>query len=150
MGVGQFPIRAEPQLECGKGTKMNKAKLPLSYPLSPMQLGMLIHSLDEEGVYVQQMVCSLLESINVQLFFCAWQRVLERHSVLRSSFRWEDVETPLQEVHSGVQCPFTVEDWSALAPEVQQKQLDSYINADRKLGFESSCAPLMRVALFRL
>ncbi|HEY6122356.1 MAG TPA: amino acid adenylation domain-containing protein, partial [Pyrinomonadaceae bacterium] len=129
---------------------MNNAKLELSYPLSPMQLGMLLHSLNEEGVYVQQMVCSLPEIINVPLFISAWQRVLERHAVLRSSFRWEDLEEPVQEVHSGLQCPFTSEDWSALAPEVQQKQLDSYLKADRELGFESTEAPLMRLALFRL
>jgi hypothetical protein len=45
---------------------------------------------------------------------------------------------------------FTSDDLSALAPEVRQKQLDSYIKADRQLGLESTNAPLMRVALFRL
>ena len=115
-----------------------------------MQLGMLLHSLNEGGVYVQQMVCSLFERINVPIFVSAWNRVLERHSILRSTFRWEDIETPLQEVHSDVQCPFTIEDWRALASEIQQKRLDTFIETDRELGFELTGAPLMRVALFRM
>jgi amino acid adenylation domain-containing protein len=115
-----------------------------------MQLGMLLHSLNEDGVYVQQLVCSLFESINVPIFVDAWNRVIQRHSVLRSTFRWEDVDTPLQEVHSDIQCPFTIEDWCSLSSESQQKELNSYLKADRELGFEPTDAPLMRVVLFRM
>lgn len=115
-----------------------------------MQQGMLIHSIGEEGAYVQQIVCSVGESLDVPLFRSAWQRVLDRHPVLRSSFHWEGVEEPFQEVHRDLECPFKNEDWRAVTPESQQERLQSYLRADRQRGFESAKAPLLRVALFRL
>ena len=102
---------------------MKNATLESSYPLSPMQQGMLLHSLHEEGAYVQQMICSLSERINTTLFVKAWQRVLDRHPVLRSSLHCEGVEGPLQNVHSNLQCPFASEDWSTLTPQTSSTNL---------------------------
>lgn len=53
-----------------------------SYPLTPMQQGMCFHSLyaPEEGLYVQQIVCTLPEPLDVDRLQRAWQQVVARHA----------------------------------------------------------------------
>lgn len=71
-----------------------------SYPLSPMQQGMLFHSLyvPESGVNVQQIVGTLRHPLNITWFELAWKKVVERHEVLRTAFRWEGLKNPVQEI----------------------------------------------------
>jgi NRPS condensation-like uncharacterized protein len=66
-----------------------------------MQQGMLFHSLyaQQSGVDIEQMIFALHENLNVSAFKQAWQRAVERHPVLRTSFHWEGDNEPLQYVH---------------------------------------------------
>ena len=122
-----------------------------SYGLSPMQEGMLFHTLygPHSGVYVQQMVGELREELDVSAFRLAWQRIVERHAVLRTSFCLEGEEKPLQTVHQFVQLPFEEQDWRELSDLEQEQGLQAYLEADRRRGFDLTQAPLVRVALFR-
>ena len=65
-----------------------------SYPLSPLQQGMLFHALWEKGsgVDIQQIVIDLPETLDLDKFKRAWSRIITRHSVLRTSFRWDSLE----------------------------------------------------------
>lgn len=77
------------------------------YPLSPMQQGMLFHSLYEEGAgdYINQMQVEV-EGLDVARFRLAWEATLEAHDVLRSGFVWEgELGRPLQVVHKSVSLP---------------------------------------------
>src|SRR5262245_17151207 len=123
-----------------------------TYQLSPIQHGMLFHSLytQRSGVYIEQMVCALFENLNISAFKHAWERVVERHTALRTSFRWEGLNEPLQDVHRLVTVPFEQQDWQHLSPHVQQRQLEIYLQCDRERGFDLATAPLMRLALFRM
>lgn len=71
-----------------------------TYELSPMQAGMLFYAVSggDSGVYVEQVVATPHEPLDEAHFLCAWQRVLDRHPILRSCFRWEAVTEPVQEV----------------------------------------------------
>ncbi len=123
-----------------------------SYPLSPMQQGMLFHSMyaQQSGVNIEQMVCTLHENLDSSAFKRAWQRVVDRHSVLRTSFQWENLSEPLQQVHTDVSLLFEEQDWRDLSPTEQETRLETYFQVDRRRGFDLTAAPLMRVALFRL
>src|SRR4030095_13161953 len=79
--------------------KSTAANVADAYPASPVQEGLLFHSLYEQGsgVYVTQIVCSL-SGLRPEVFEEAWQRVIERHDVLRTAFVWKSVEKPLQMV----------------------------------------------------
>jgi hypothetical protein len=57
-----------------------------SYPLSPMQQGMLFHSLyaPHSGVYIKQIVCTLREDLNLQVLANAWSETVARHSIMRT------------------------------------------------------------------
>lgn len=122
------------------------------YPLSTMQEGMLFHSIDatETGMYTEQLSCLLDEDLNVPAFTRAWQHVVARHAILRTSFIWEHVDEPLQVVHPEVTMLIAERDWREFAPAEQQDLLDNFLADDRLLAFELTQAPLMRLALLRL
>ncbi len=121
------------------------------YPLSPMQEGILLHTLMEpgSGVYVGQFAFDLLGRLDERAFERAWQGVAERHAALRSTFLWEGVERPLQAVRRRAAVPLAREDWRGLSADEREARLEAYLAADRARGFDPRTPPLMRLALFR-
>ena len=116
------------------------------YPLSPMQEGMLFHTLLEPGspVYFQQMSC-ILNRVDVDRFEKAWQRAVARHPALRTSFWWQGLPRPLQCVHAAVDMACERHDWSALSSDEQETRREAWLVADRARGFTLDRAPLMRL-----
>ncbi len=129
-----------------------RVKAENSYPLSPMQEGMLFNFLvdRQSGVDVEQIVCSLHEPVDPALFQKAWEKVVARHPILRTSFEWEEVAEPIQVVHPEGAVPFEELDWRSRSPGEQEEGLISYLESDRHRGFLLQELPLMRIALFRL
>ena len=76
--------------------------------------------------------------------------VVERHPVLRTSLRWEELDEPLQVVHASVAPLFEIVDLRGLTPERQQALMDDYRFQDVDRGFDLTEAPLARVVVFRL
>jgi alpha-ketoglutarate-dependent taurine dioxygenase len=122
------------------------------YPLSPVQQGMLFHALydPKAGMYLEQKTCTLHGDLDVSAFDRAWQRVVERHPILRTAFVWQGLDEPMQAVRQKVKLSWTREDWRGLTPEEHQAQSSAFLRTDRTQGMELSKAPLMRLALFRL
>ncbi|WP_435635617.1 amino acid adenylation domain-containing protein [Pseudomonas solani] len=126
------------------------AQLQDIYPLSPMQQGMLFHSLYQESraEYVNQLRVDA-EGLEPQRFRDAWQHAMDRHDVLRSAFLWQsDMEKPLQIVQRRVNMPFEVLDWRSQADSAQA--LDALADDERNRGFELGSAPLLRIKLVQL
>jgi surfactin family lipopeptide synthetase C len=121
------------------------------YELSPMQQGILFHTLftPEAGVYLLQWSGALHGPVNNLAMEQAWRQVVEQHPIFRTSFHWEELRKPLQVVHRSAALPFEQHDWRQIAPEEQEARLDAFLKEDRTRGFELSRAPLMRVALIR-
>jgi amino acid adenylation domain-containing protein/non-ribosomal peptide synthase protein (TIGR01720 family) len=117
------------------------------YPLSPVQQGMLFHSLSSpaSGVYVEQLVLELGGELDTVLFERAWRRVLEAHPALRTAFVWEGLAEPLQAVCREVPLPFIREDWRGCSPAEQEERLGALLAADRARGFDLAAAPLLRL-----
>lgn len=122
------------------------------YELTPMQQGMLFHSLLEpgSGMYVEQMSCDVKGDLPLPEWQAAWQRVVERHPILRSGFVWEGLEKPLQVVATEAQLQWQVEDLRGLEAAAQEARIEAFLAADRVRGFILDTAPLVRCALFRL
>lgn len=121
------------------------------YPLSPMQEGMLFHTLltPGSGVYVV-LISSLIEGeFNIPLFKRAWQIILDRHSILRSAFLWEGVDHPLQVVRKELALAWDESDWSDMSEDIQEQKLQDYLTSEHRSGFDLAQAPLMRMALIR-
>ncbi|MCL5996767.1 MAG: amino acid adenylation domain-containing protein [Chloroflexi bacterium] len=119
------------------------------YPLSPMQQGMVFHSLyaPQSGVYVEQLSCLLRGHLDVPAFERAWQRVIERHAILRTAFAGESLKEPAQVVHRHVQLPLERQDWRQLDALERADQLQTLLETERRRGFLLSKAPLMRQIL---
>ena len=122
------------------------------YPLSPLQQGLLFHTLraPSSGVYFQQMSCTLEGALDTAAFRAAWRGVAQRHSVLRTSFAWEGLEEPLQLVEAEAEPEWREEDWRGADEEEQRRRLEEFLEADRVRGFGHARAPLMRLSLFQL
>ncbi|MDF5715801.1 MAG: amino acid adenylation domain-containing protein [Rhizonema sp. NSF051] len=131
---------------------MKKNHIEDIYQLSPMQQGMLFHTLyaPDSGVYYQQFSCTFTGVLDVEAFDAAWQQVVARHAVLRTAFIWERQDLPLQVVNRQAKLPLLVHSWLGLSTEEQQQQLQTFLESDRLRGFQLSKPPLMRLNLIQM
>ncbi|MDY7095050.1 MAG: amino acid adenylation domain-containing protein [Acidobacteriota bacterium] len=122
------------------------------YPLTPLQESLLYHALSapDSNVGFEQSVSTLAGPLDVDAFDRTWQRVIERHPILRTSILTDGVPHPLQCVQRRVELSVAHHDWSDLDGPAQEGRLEELLRSDRRRGFSLERAPLMRVALIRL
>ncbi|MGH8383535.1 amino acid adenylation domain-containing protein, partial [Pseudomonas sp.] len=118
------------------------------YPLSPMQQGMLFHSLyqADRGDYINQLRMDI-QGLDSVRFREAWQHTVDAHDILRTTFLWH-LEQPLQRVDKRAAVDFAEQDWRG--QEDQQLRLDALALSERSRGFALDQAPLLRLLLVRL
>src|SRR6188508_200578 len=106
-------------------TPVNRGKVEDIYPLTPIQRGLLFHTLyaPESGVYIEQLGFTIEGRFDVEAFRRAWQTVLDRHPVLRTAFVTDDLKEPLQVIRPRVDVPWISEDWRGVPPAQQDVQL---------------------------
>ncbi|HEX8394956.1 MAG TPA: condensation domain-containing protein, partial [Longimicrobium sp.] len=75
------------------------------YPLSPMQLDILLRSLraPELAEYAEQVCWTVRGDLDARAFERAWSLLAARHPVLRTVFFWKGLDTPLQVVRRTVE-----------------------------------------------
>ena len=73
---------------------MTQSHITDSFPLSPMQLGMLFNYLKEPrtGVDIEQVVVHLPEPIDFPRLQSAWDWLVSRHDILRARFSWDGAQ----------------------------------------------------------
>jgi len=120
------------------------------YRLSPLQEGMLFESLyaPAADAYVMQSSWTLGGDLDSAALRRAWELLVQRHAVLRTSFHWEELERPHQMVHREVDLPWVEEDWRGVS--AWEKRLEERLAADLRTGFDLQAAPLFRLLLVRL
>ncbi|EWC63893.1 hypothetical protein UO65_0808 [Actinokineospora spheciospongiae] len=122
------------------------------YPLTPMQSGMLFHSLAQEGegLYLEQVTCTLAGVGDPALLAEAWQRVVDRTPVLRTAVAWENLPEPVQVVHRSGRVPVAHEDWAAQPEPWREQRLGELLAQDRGDELDFTAPPLMRLRIARL
>ncbi|MFJ2980802.1 MULTISPECIES: non-ribosomal peptide synthetase [unclassified Pseudomonas] len=117
------------------------------YPLTPMQEGLLLHTLLEPGtgIYYMQDRYRINSALDPQRFTQAWQAVVARHEALRASFSWNAGEAMLQIIHKPGSTPVDYQDWRGLDEDAQEQRLQALHKQEREAGFE-----LLREAPFHL
>ena len=133
---------------------MRPENLEAIYRLSPVQEGILFHSLDEpdSGLYVRHLVVELSGTLEVERLQAAWARLVERHAALRTSFHWQEVAHPVQVVARRVTLPWEEKDWRDLAhlsDDERQRSMAELLRADLQRGFDLAQPPLLRLTLVR-
>ena len=119
--------------------------------LTPMQQGMLFHTLYNEGsdAYIEQFILDLEGEINEEIFRKSWEYVISRHQALRSSFRWKGIPKPVQIVEKEVTVEWTNEDWSKNSDEIFEDKFIQLRLKDRQNLFDMEKAPLTRFVLIK-
>ena len=132
-------------------TQTALANVDDAYPLTPMQQGMLYHTISDpdSGVFVNQIVTSLEGELDVGRFQAAWASVAARHEALRTAFLWEGLDEPLQVVRTSIDVPWSERDLRDEPDAEPSERLARLLEEDRAIGFEPSRAPLMRMTLLR-
>ncbi|MEH2536065.1 amino acid adenylation domain-containing protein/non-ribosomal peptide synthase protein (TIGR01720 family) [Bradyrhizobium sp. AZCC 1588] len=148
-----FPLAATRQIELDRLVAMlgGPRQIEDIYPLSATQQGLLFHSLyaPESTVYVISLGCRLVGALDVDAFEQAWQRMVERHAVLRTAFVGQELEQPLQVVLRHAVLPFERHDWRTLDAAEQAARLAALQQAERARGFDFTRPPLLRLHLVR-
>ncbi|MDX6528651.1 MAG: hypothetical protein QOH41_941, partial [Blastocatellia bacterium] len=121
------------------------------YELSPMQLGMLFQAeySPQSTANFNQFSCKISGQLKPQPYRQAWEKLVERHGILRTSFHWRGIDKPVQVVLDKVTLPWSYEDWRSLDAESIAIKWQEHLLADRRAGFALDRAPLMRCTLAR-
>jgi amino acid adenylation domain-containing protein/non-ribosomal peptide synthase protein (TIGR01720 family) len=119
------------------------------YELSPMQEGILFHTLHStvDNAYFEQRHCLIEGNLQVDAFQKSWQSAIDRHGMLRTAFYWQEAEKPLQVVYDGAELPWTRLDWRDLSEEDRRSAFEDLLKQDRSQGFDLQKPPLMRCYL---
>jgi natural product biosynthesis luciferase-like monooxygenase protein/amino acid adenylation domain-containing protein/non-ribosomal peptide synthase protein (TIGR01720 family) len=122
------------------------------YGLTPLQGGMLFHTMYEPGndYYFVQLSCVLEGKLEEESFKRAWERVVEKYGVLRTQFEWEGLEEAVQVVKRTVKLPWSEEDWRGVGRGEQERRWREERKQDREAGFEVREAPLLRLKMVRV
>ena len=127
---------------------VSAAQIDDIYPLSPMQSGMLFHSVFEPGgsAYLNQLRVDI-DGLDAPRFEQAWRTVLARHDILRSGFLHEPER--LQWVARQAPLPLLHVDWQGRSEQMKdlEQRLDELARAQLAQGFDLAQPPLMRLAL---
>ncbi|MDT9646384.1 condensation domain-containing protein, partial [Pseudomonas sp. JV245A] len=132
-----FPLARLTQAQLD-GLPVPAAQIEDVYPLTPMQEGMLLHTLLEPGtgLYYMQDRYRINSELDPERFAQAWQAVVARHEALRASFCWNVGEDMLQVIHKPGRTPIEFLDWSAVPEAEQEAKLQALHKQEREAGFD--------------
>ncbi|MCP4221618.1 MAG: non-ribosomal peptide synthase, partial [bacterium] len=121
------------------------------YALSPMQEGMLFHSLMEEQstAYVEQTNIRCRGDLNVPNFAEAFKCLIQKYDILRTTFAYKKTKRPLQVVMKDRKTTVHFKDISHLSQQEVDEYMETYTREDRTKGFDLTRDILMRLALFK-
>ncbi|MET7768766.1 amino acid adenylation domain-containing protein [Nocardia sp. NPDC005366] len=114
-------------------------------PLSPLQGGLLFLTQVAEGPvdpYLLQLAVELSGVIDLERLRLAAQTVLDRQAILRAAFTCAADGVPVQLVTEGVRVPWRIIDTDGC-------DAASLLEAERRIGFDPSVAPLLRFTVYR-
>ncbi|MEL6468399.1 MAG: amino acid adenylation domain-containing protein [Cyanobacteria bacterium J06623_4] len=124
-----------------------KAAIENMYPLSPMQEGLLFHTLLSPTAesYTPQIALTLSGKIDSSLLKQAWEIAIARQNILRTGFYWEQRDQPFQVVYRQSVLPWVEQDWTELSEVEQSAKLSALLECNRSQPFDLNQPPLMRL-----
>ena len=117
--------------------------------MSPMQQGLYYHALSEPDshAYFEQFGYGLKGELDVTKLEQAYRTLIARHGVLRTVFRNDLADEPLQLVLKEGIIDFRVEDIRDKSQDEQQTYINVLREADKDEGFDLSAGPLVRLII---
>nr|WP_051915528.1 non-ribosomal peptide synthetase [Streptomyces aureocirculatus] len=134
------------------------------WPLTPMQSGLLFHSMLTGGAtdgapgfdsapvdaYHMQLVLHLSGTVDPERMRTAGQALLDRHPNLTVAFAQDPAGGWRQLVSRGVELPWRFLDLSALDEAERDEELRRFLAADSTTYFDPAAPPLLRLSLVKL
>ncbi|OYO25563.1 condensation domain-containing protein, partial [Janthinobacterium sp. PC23-8] len=123
-----------------------------AFPLAALQGGMLFHSELEQGNAIFLDVFSYLLRIDWDetRFRAALTTLTAQVEALRTGFDWQRGETAAQQVHAHASVPLQVIDLRGVEAAMVRQSLDAFLLAQRGQPFDTTRAPLLRLAVHLL
>ena len=121
------------------------------WPLTPLQAGMLFHSMLDAGSapYLNQARMLLDGVTDPRALGQAWQQVTDRTPILRGAVIWQDVNEPVLVIHRQATIPITYHDWRSL-PGPQRGTALQQILDTQDTDVDLTHPPLLRLAIAQL
>ncbi len=122
------------------------------YPLSPMQSGMLFHALydPDSPIYSERSTLTINGDLNFDALKKAWAYLGISHPLLRTIFKWEGMDEPIQIVKKDQNLGFFIHDFSSYDSSDQDNKVAGFLEQDQKKGFDFTSGPLMRLNILVL
>ncbi|MBC3839748.1 hypothetical protein GXW82_04450 [Streptacidiphilus sp. 4-A2] len=117
-------------------------------PLSPVQEGLLFHSVAGSGAddpYLVQIRFTVARDLSATQLRSAVAALLERHANLRACFRYRGLDRPVQVIPRRARVPWAEATLSE--PAGSDTELRRLLAADRAKGFDLARPPLVRATL---
>ena len=130
----------------------DRSKIETAFPLTPLQEGMLLHTLryPTSGVYRGQCCATLVGPLEERRLREVWGHLSRRHQALRSFFAWEGRDRPLQVVRAAAEIPWRTLDWSDRSTIDQERAWEALLREDVLIPYDLTRAPLFRLTLVRM
>ncbi|MFI1711342.1 amino acid adenylation domain-containing protein [Streptomyces griseoruber] len=117
------------------------------FPLTSSQEGIFFHALytPDSAAYLNQLVIQIDGDLDLARFRQAWESCVRRHDSLRSCFRWEGLDQPVQLVVRDITPEWSEVDLRETTPE----SVEQWLQKDRDRGMDLVTPGLHRVTLLR-
>ncbi|REK77609.1 non-ribosomal peptide synthetase [Paenibacillus paeoniae] len=132
--------------------RLDRANVEDMLALTPSQEGLLFHYVSDrhQEEYVQQLTVRFTGECRMDLLHAAWEEVIRRNEMLRTVFRFEKLERPVQIVLKQAQTPIRSVDLSdQLLPVERDQRIREERDRERRNVPDLEIAPL-RVTLCKL
>ncbi|MEK8127215.1 amino acid adenylation domain-containing protein [Paenibacillus filicis] len=131
--------------------KIDRREVEDVWALSPMQEGLLFHYVmePESAQYLEQLVLRLLGDIDPDCFRQSWQAVMNANEILRTVYRWEKLDKPVQIIRKHREPSISFVDLSELDELGREAALAVLQERDKAEGIDLRREPF-RLALCRL
>jgi hypothetical protein len=131
--------------------KLEKKDIENIMALTPVQEGMLFHYLKNPGgdQYFEQLCLNISGQIDTGCFQQAWEVVIETNEMLRTLFRWEKLEKPMQIILKEHKCNLRLHDLTGKNSGRKKAALEEIKEKDKKDGFDLNSVPF-RVLLCKI
>ncbi|NBI30766.1 non-ribosomal peptide synthetase [Chengkuizengella marina] len=131
---------------------MQKNKIKDVYPLTPIEEGILFHSIlsDESRNYFGQIILELNGRLEHEKIERSFNLLFERYDVLRAIYVYDKVKHPLKVIPTERYSKVEFFDLTDLDGETQEAKIEKYRLKDNSRGFDLAKDPLIRLAVFQL
>ncbi|WP_430408767.1 amino acid adenylation domain-containing protein [Kordia sp.] len=131
--------------------KINKKDISALYELSPLQEGILFHSLyNPKGTtYKTQFSMEFPDGLNLEAFQKSWEYLIKNHTILRTSFIHDQLSIPVQCVYKETPLTYTLLDFTSYTGTELEEKFQEVVTEERKKEFNFKKPPLMRLTLVK-